>query len=51
VAQVLLIPHNPGPANDSEQRVLEILAKELPDFMYLIPNVTIPCALPQSLKE
>ena len=41
MAIIRTLPGNPGPVNQGEEIVLAYLAKELPDTIILIPNITI----------
>lgn len=42
MAELLLTPDNPGPANDGEARVVERLVNDLPENFVVIPNLEVP---------
>lgn len=51
MAIVKHLSNNPGPVNAGEERVLAHLEAALPDSVWLIPNLTIPFALPNTPEE
>lgn len=51
MAHVVYLSNNPGPVNAGEERALAHLKSTLPDSVWLIPNLTIPFAHPNSPEE
>ena len=51
MATIVSLPGNPGPVNSGEQKVLQHLSSTLSDDVFLLANLTIPYAHPQTPEE